>query len=318
MALTRIWVFTINNPSDDQIPTTWKGVKDAIWQKEAGENLTPHLQGFVRFNGNHRLSALKKVDATAHWEPCKAPAAAVAYCSKEDTRLEGPWTIGNPVGTQGKRKDLEIAVELVRSGTSLVDIVSEMPGTVRYLSHLERYAELSTNQEAKRQRREEKVGAVLRPWQQELSDMLDLPADGRHFVYIFERTGNVGKSWMASYLQATKGAFWTRPGKIADLAHAYQREPIVVMDIVRTNVEGAVANVYGFTESLLDGSIFSPKYGSCVKTFAPPHVVIFSNDIPDYTKMSRDRYVVYEIVNDTLVSYEEYANMAAVHPTQYE
>jgi len=96
------------------------------------------------------------------------------------------------------------------------------------------------------------------------------------------------------------------------LAHAYQREPIVVMDIVRTNVEGAVSNVYGFTESLLDGSVFSPKYGSCVKTFDPPHVVIFSNDPPDYTKMSKDRYCVYEICNDTLVSYEPPPNMFGV------
>jgi len=307
-----VWCFTINNPTDDQLPAGWTSVKDAIWQKEQGASGTPHLQGFVRFISQQRLSALKKLDATAHWEVCKDPQSAVKYCSKEDTRIAGPWTIGQPVGVQGKRKDIEVAVELVKSGTSMVDVIDQMPGIVRYISHLERYAELSVNQAAKRQRREEKVGAVLRPWQQELSEMLEEPADGRHFCYIFESTGNVGKSWMASWLQSTKGAFWTRPGKIADLAHAYQREPIVVLDIVRTNVEGAVANVYGFTESLLDGSIFSPKYGSCVKTFTPPHVVIFSNDPPDYTKMSRDRYVVYEIVEDTLVSYNPKPNLFGV------
>lgn len=316
MALSTVWCFTINNYDDADVVRTWDGVKDAIWQAEVGESGTPHLQGFVRFSKNKRLSALKKVSPTAHWEVCKSVSASVDYCSKDDSRKDGPWTIGSPNGSQGKRKDIDVAVERVANGDSLADIIKDAPGMVRYISHLERYSELSTNQEAKRQRRELKVGADLRQWQQELVAMLDLPPDGRHFLYIFERSGNVGKSWMASYLQATRGAFWTRPGKISDLAHAYQREPIVVMDIVRTNVEGAVANVYGFTESLLDGSIFSPKYGSCVKTFSPPHVVVFSNEPPDMSKMSKDRYVVYEIENDTLVSYTE--DEWKPHPLQFK
>lgn len=305
MSYTRVWCFTINNPANNELPNGWLGVQDAIWQLEQGESGTLHLQGFVRFDKNKRLSALKKLDATAHWEVCKAPAAAVDYCSKEDTRIFGPWTIGSPKGKQGQRSDIDEAVARIAAGDAIVDIISDIPSALRYRNHLLSHRQDVLNNEAKRQRREKNVEAVLKPWQQELGDMLSLAPDGRHFVYIFERTGNAGKSWMGHYLESTKGALCLRPGKIADLAYAYEREPIVVFDIVRTNVEGSITNVYGFTESLLDGSIFSPKYGSVVKTFDPPHVVIFSNAPPDYTAMSKDRYVVYEIANDTLVSYEE-------------
>jgi len=88
-----------------------------LWQREKGENGTEHLQGVVVFNTSIRLSALKNLCARAHWEPrLGTQAQAETYCSKDSTRVEGPWTVGDPPA-QGQRTDLLEAVEYVKTHT---------------------------------------------------------------------------------------------------------------------------------------------------------------------------------------------------------
>lgn len=95
----KFWVFTINNPTEVTLPRQWPNVQYAIWQLEKGEEETPHLQGYVVFKSNQRLAALKKIDATAHWEIRRGShQQAKDYSSKEDTRQSGPYEIGDEYG----------------------------------------------------------------------------------------------------------------------------------------------------------------------------------------------------------------------------
>ena len=57
------------------------------------------------FSGTKRLSGVKELTGTAaHWEPRRGThQQAAAYCSKEETRIDGPWEVGTPP-VQGKRK----------------------------------------------------------------------------------------------------------------------------------------------------------------------------------------------------------------------
>ena len=105
-------MFTINNPEDEQIPRTWEGVLYCQWQVEVGESGTRHVQGYVAFKCNKRLSILKKVHPTAHWERRKGTHNdARAYCSKEDTRVAGPWEIGDELSC------------LLQQGVSYLDVL---------------------------------------------------------------------------------------------------------------------------------------------------------------------------------------------------
>lgn len=113
------WCFTHNNPRDIKIPGTWPGTKYVVWQLEKGENLTPHLQGYVSFARKKTLAGLKKkVHAEIHWEIAKGSAEQnTKYCTKEEGRVEGPWFKG--AITQGKRTDLGELKKLLDSGASL-------------------------------------------------------------------------------------------------------------------------------------------------------------------------------------------------------
>lgn len=103
------WCFTLNNPTDTQLPRLWD-CKYAVWQLERGS--TDHLQGYVQLAKRARLSAMKKINAEAHWEPRKGTHdQAKAYCTKEDTRVEGPWEYGEPTTVPGQRNDIRAAVK---------------------------------------------------------------------------------------------------------------------------------------------------------------------------------------------------------------
>jgi len=40
------------------------------------------------------MTALKKRDPKGHFDPVVIDNGAAAYCMKEDTRCDGPWTFG--------------------------------------------------------------------------------------------------------------------------------------------------------------------------------------------------------------------------------
>lgn len=116
----RGWVFTLNNHSSVDVPRTVDGVKYCIWQEERGEKGTKHLQGYFLFNSTKRLAGVKKIFPTAHWEIRRGShEQARDYCQKEETRTQGPWTLGEePINNQGARTDLLALKRSIDEGKS--------------------------------------------------------------------------------------------------------------------------------------------------------------------------------------------------------
>uniref|UniRef100_UPI004048478A hypothetical protein n=1 Tax=Shewanella sp. TaxID=50422 RepID=UPI004048478A len=115
------WCFTLNNPTDDEIQFFENiEVNRIVVGDETGAEGTRHLQGFITFKRAHRLTALKKLSARAHWEPAKA-ADAANYCMKEkilinkDNRKESTEQI----------KEMHAAIQ---AGASLKEIADRFTG----------------------------------------------------------------------------------------------------------------------------------------------------------------------------------------------
>lgn len=123
MSRGRNWLFTENNPelSSDEFELalkSWSDLRFYVFQLESGENGTPHYQGYVEFSKPVRFSRLSSYLPRAHWEPRRGTSSdCIRYCSKLDTRLEGPWTYGDSGrDSQGSRTDLSSAITALREG----------------------------------------------------------------------------------------------------------------------------------------------------------------------------------------------------------
>lgn len=108
----RNWLFVINNPTDEDtthIMEEETEVHYAVWQLEAGENGTPHLQGYLAFIQRTRLSALKKKHPRAHFKIARgSPEQNRTYCTKEEGRISPGGEFGDitEVPRKGERSDL--------------------------------------------------------------------------------------------------------------------------------------------------------------------------------------------------------------------
>lgn len=91
----RNYCFTWNNYADSDIPiaTKWLGTEsEYIFQEETGASGTRHLQGAVFFKNPWDFAVVKKCMPKCHIEVCKNKKAAIAYCSKTETRTGKIYT----------------------------------------------------------------------------------------------------------------------------------------------------------------------------------------------------------------------------------
>ena len=65
-------------------------------QLEKGENGTPHYQGCMYFKHAVQLNTLKQLSKNFIGRFVTLGKKALLYCSKSDTRIDGPWCFGIP------------------------------------------------------------------------------------------------------------------------------------------------------------------------------------------------------------------------------
>ncbi len=131
MARSKSWIFTLNNPEStpEDYLVLMEGKNDLtymIFQQEVGENGTPHYQGYVETRINKRLNQMRSTyDARAHWEPRRgSQQQAIDYCSKEETRVAGPWQCGEKrITAQGRRNDIVAFKDAIQSGMNMRDLI---------------------------------------------------------------------------------------------------------------------------------------------------------------------------------------------------
>lgn len=127
---SRRWVFTLNNPSDgDSSPDQWEHWAYLVWQKERGEAGTVHLQGLVCWGKPATLQFCKTQSPRAHWEIMRGTLEqAIKYCTKKETRVDGPWIRGHKP-QPGQRSDLVDVADAIDEGMSLREIALAHPST---------------------------------------------------------------------------------------------------------------------------------------------------------------------------------------------
>jgi len=109
-----------------------------------GENGTHHLQGYIEMGRPVRFTHFNL--PRAHFEHARGtPDECVAYCTKLDTRVGGPYQYGKVSKGQGARNDLIAIRDTIKSGGSVLDLFNNdatVGATARYLRSVDRMVEL--------------------------------------------------------------------------------------------------------------------------------------------------------------------------------
>lgn len=275
--------FTINNPKVSELVfPDW--VSFYIYQLEKGESGTPHFQGYMEFLSPQRFERIKKLRPTAHIERRRSSSkACIDYCSKVDSRISGPWTSGTPkVDRKLSEEDVILAMKERRANNaSLADIYKAYPAMAN------KYSRWLDVRRSSRYTPIDRSNFTPRDWQKKVIDIIEGPFNDRHIIWIYDFVGGSGKTVLANYLVFLKKAYYIRGGKADNIKYRYNNQPLVIFDYARGNLKKFN---YSLIEEFKDGTIDSHKYHGARKGNPKTNVLVFSNERPDTSRLSHDRW----------------------------
>lgn len=294
------WVFTLNNYTDDDVNhliTTLEPVtKYLVFGREVGESGTPHLQGFFQLTNSGRFNAVKALVGARAWiaQSRGTTQQAADYCKKDGDFEE----FGDVPDEQGHRSDWDDYRDFVRS-------IGRIPSPREIICHnislWARYGKCCV----------QIAEALLDPvqltdsgprfgWQTTACGRVDgavmTGANPRSIDFYVDVNGAAGKSWVCRWAMSKypDRVQVLKIGRRDDLAHAIdETKSVFLFDVPRKQMEYLQ---YSVLEMLKDQLVFSPKYASRMKMLrVVPYVAVFSNEAPDESKLTYDRFNIINI-----------------------
>ena len=140
----------------------------------------------------------------------------------------------------------------------------------------------------------------LLPWQKELYAMLQAPPDDRTLMWIYNEAGNVGKSKFMKWMRYRKEAVRVPMGSATQLKEAVIAKGahrIYMVDLPRVRgKDERITEIFSALEEIKNGWVESAMHGKPKELlFEPPHVVVFSNQYPNLSLASGDRWRVFTL-----------------------
>jgi hypothetical protein len=295
------WCFTLNNwTPDDEASLRLLGasVKYLVFGREVGESGTPHLQGFILFHSNKSITAVRGLYPRAHFEVAKAASDVAAnYCKKDHDFEEFGSCPVAPRGRTNRYDDFRDWVVTHGTRPTMAEVAAEFPSIFMQSGRVQSFIDLLYPHVSD-------IDGEYRPYQESLRLRLESEsASSRKIIFVVDPVGNAGKSWFVDKFASTHD--YTQilsVGRREDLSFAIdERKRVFLFDLPRSSCEFLP---YTLLEQLKDRRIFSNKYESRMKQLGvTPHVAVFTNEYPDMTKLSHDRYEIIEWSNAPITDY---------------
>jgi len=141
--------FTLNNYNDDDISKLRNvDCRYMVFGYEVGENGTPHLQGFVCWENPRSLDKFKDdVSQKLHLEKMRGTHKQASdyckYADYPDNKVQNKFEEKGDLPVQGTRTDYALAIEQIKSGTPVEEVVCSQPQLLPGLRALERFKNLT-------------------------------------------------------------------------------------------------------------------------------------------------------------------------------
>jgi Geminivirus Rep catalytic domain len=147
---------------------------------------------------------------------------------------------------------------------------------------------------------------TMRNWQKQLYNIIDSKANRRKVYWIVDVMGGQGKTDFCTYVDTIKKKdeclTIASSGSLRDISDVVRNwmdrgasPKIILIDIPRTFNDDKHNSIYTIIESIKNGRLTCTKYKGDTIQFYPPHVMVFSNWMPDVSYLSKDRWVILNL-----------------------
>jgi len=237
-----------------------------------------------------------------------APKGCVAYCTKEDTRVPGtqPLVVGMTAkdlkGDQGKRSDLELVNAAMLAFPKNMPLLRKLRELdTKFPSAMMRYGHgiEKVLTRAHHDRPFRKPPGDPFPWQAAMLEKLHGEKEHRLIYWIWDSTGNVGKSCLVTHARAQGlHCLVVSEGLARDINLLFDYQDVVFYDVPRSMPSSQLEEWFLTCEGFKNGEVLSSKYLSVTKSFDDsPHLVFLANVPPPEQRrgFSGDRTVVLDL-----------------------
>lgn len=139
---------------------------------------------------------------------------------------------------------------------------------------------------------------TLRPYQSDLKEMATT-FDMRKIDLIYDPNGNIGKSLFSEYLEYNGLAEEIPPFRLMDDIFQWVcSRPIkkcYIVDMPRGMKKDKLGDFYSGIEIIKNGVAYDKRYNAKKIRFDRPRIFVFTNMLPEFSLMSKDRWNVWVI-----------------------
>ncbi|AXQ65784.1 MAG: replication associated protein [Cressdnaviricota sp.] len=144
-----------------------------------------------------------------------------------------------------------------------------------------------------------------RGWQEDVEEIVR-QVDDRKITLIYDTIGNSGKSIFAEYLEYHRLALELPPLRqfedLLQFAYGFENQKAYLVDMPRAMKKDKLSEFYSGLECLKNGVVWDKRYAAKKRRMDRPQIIVFTNTLPEWTFMSKDRWACYEMDDDYTLS----------------
>lgn len=148
----------------------------------------------------------------------------------------------------------------------------------------------------------------LYPWQKKVVDM-SANFCMRSIDVVYDTEGNLGKSIFGEWMEYCGMAEEIPPFRLMDDIFQWvfgrPKHSAYFVDMPRGMKKDKLADFYSGLEIIKNGVAYDKRYTARKVRFDRPRIFVFTNELPNFGLMSKDRWNVWCVKNRDLVKYEE-------------
>lgn len=138
----------------------------------------------------------------------------------------------------------------------------------------------------------------LNEWQSQAQEFWNNQSD-REIYVIVDEDGNKGKSWFAKYMEATHQADVcpVTDGDASNYIEYTLNHPAkgYIFDVPKAETIKTKKAMWQAIEQIKNGLLYDRRYTSRKMWIEPPKILVFSNEAPEWSVLSKDRWRVHAI-----------------------